>query len=313
VKTPLQSSGLPSSGPGKADTTNALDWARESGESERVIRELEVFLARRRRRRLRLGATSLAALALGLAAWPALHSRLSPAHEPETVATRAVVIRPETRELPDGSRVELNRDADLVVDFSGALRRVTLRRGEAHFEVAKDPQRTFVVVAGGVEVRAVGTAFSVGVAPEAIEVLVTEGQVAVENVVPAAPVAREGGVVAGPAPVFGAGNRIRVDVSAAVAPAGGAQASMVSDEEIRRQLAWRVPRLEFSGTALAQALPMFNAHGGARLVLADPSLGRLQLSGVLRANDIESLLRLLEGEFGIVTERRGGELILRRR
>jgi transmembrane sensor len=78
-------------------------------------------------------------------------------------------------------------------------------------------------------------------------------------------------------------------------------------------LAWRVPRLELSGTPLSKALPMFNEHGRVHLRLADPALGRLQLSGVLRADDTESLLRLLEGEFALTAERRGDELVLRSR
>ena len=67
------------------------------------------------------------------------------------------------------------------------------------------------------------------------------------------------------------------------------QVTTVSATEMDEHLAWRVPRLEFAGTPLAQALPMFNQYGGVRLTLADPALGRLQLSGVLRADDSESL------------------------
>lgn len=294
-------------------SSSTLDWAREAGESERVIRDLEAFLVRRRRQRLQFAVTSVAVVAFGLLAWPALRSRIDPPTERAPVAGNAVVLRPETRLLPDGSVVELNGGAELVVDFSGPLRRVTLRRGEAHFQVAKDAQRTFVVVAGGVEVRAVGTAFSVGVEPDTIEVLVTEGRVAVENTGRPAPTANATVAGTGAAPVFGAGHRIRVDVNPAGATAGGPHASAVSNEEMEHELAWRVPRLEFAGTSLAQALPMFNAHGRVRLVLAEPALGRLQLSGVLRADDTESLLRLLEGEFGLIGERRGEELVLRRR
>lgn len=317
MKTPHGSTPAPSLDDSRSATdtsASTLDWARESGESERVIRDLETFLVRRRRRRMQLAATSVALVAFGLLAWPALRPRVMPGPELAPVATNAVVLRPETRQLPDGSVVELNGNADLVVDFSGPLRRVTLRRGEAHFQVAKDPQRTFVVVAGGVEVRAVGTAFSVGVEPQTIEVLVTEGHVAVENTARSAPAAVAAAASAnGAGPIFGAGNRIRVDMNAGALTASGPQASVVSSEEMERELAWRVPRLEFAGTALAQALPMFNAHGRLRLALADPALGRLQLSGVLRADDTESLLRLLEGEFGLVGERHGDELVLRRR
>jgi ferric-dicitrate binding protein FerR (iron transport regulator) len=44
---------------------------------------------------------------------------------------------------------------------------------------------------------------------------------------------------------------------------------------------------------------MFNRHGN-RLLVIDPALGRLQLSGTLRADDIDSLFLLLRNEFGII-------------
>jgi len=303
---------------GGDSSPSALDWARESGEADRVMRELDVYLRHRRRRRQRATATGVALVALGLLAWPALRPRVNPSAAPDLVATSAVVVRPETRQLPDGTRVELNAGAELEVDFSGPLRRVALRRGEAHFQVAKDAQRTFVVEAGGVAVRAVGTAFSVGMASGTIEVLVTEGHVAVESPARGQPMTAVSAVPAAGAapeavPVVGAGRRIRVEVGPRAEGTTGPQVAAISNEEIDRQLAWRVPRLEFAGTALAQALPLFNAHGRVRLVLSDPALGRLQLSGVLRADDTESLLRLLEGEFALVGERRGDELVLRRR
>ena len=316
MKTPTASGATPSPAPvrsGGEGASSTLDWARESGESERVMRELEVYLRRRRRRRLRAMVSGAALVAFGLLAWPVLQPSTSPSAVPAPSANRALVLRPETRQLPDGSRVELKGGGELDVDFSGPRRRVVLRRGEAHFQVAKDAQRTFVVEADGIEVRAVGTAFSVGLAAGTLEVLVTEGQVAVESPARGLPAAGEPAAGVGSGPVFGAGHRIRVELSPKGQAKTGPQVAVVSPEEMERQLAWRVPRLEFAGTALAEALPMFNAHGRVRLVLADPALGHLQLSGVLRADDTESLLRLLEGEFALVGERRGDDLVLRRR
>ena len=55
------------------------------------------------------------------------------------------------------------------------------RSGEAYFTVAKNPGRPFVVAAGGVGVRAVGTAFNVRLDSDAVEVLVTEGRVQVSR------------------------------------------------------------------------------------------------------------------------------------
>ncbi|MGH7956227.1 MAG: FecR family protein [Opitutaceae bacterium] len=98
-----------------------------------------------------------------------------------------MVTRQQRQTLADGSVVELNAGADILVDFSPARRSVRLVRSEAHFAVATDATRPFVVSAGGVEVRAVGTEFAVRFGSQEIAVLVTEGQVAVARTAAPAP------------------------------------------------------------------------------------------------------------------------------
>ena len=88
--------------------------------------------------------------------------------------------------LRDGSVLELNENSSVRVTFTAEVRRVTLQTGEAHFRVAKDSRRPFVVAAGDVAVRAVGTAFLVRVDPASVNLLVTEGRVAVTESNPAA-------------------------------------------------------------------------------------------------------------------------------
>ncbi|MES2694123.1 MAG: FecR domain-containing protein, partial [Verrucomicrobiota bacterium] len=89
----------------------------------------------------------------------------------------------ESLALADGSVVRLNTASEVSVDFSGPERRVTLLRGEASFEVAKDPARPFIVRVGEIDVRAVGTVFNIRHDARAIEVLVTEGKVRLDEVV----------------------------------------------------------------------------------------------------------------------------------
>jgi transmembrane sensor len=108
-----------------------------------------------------------------------------------------------------------------------------------------------------------------------------------------------------------AGNRVIVERSRG-APRPAVEAVSVID--LAEKLAWRVPRLQFSGTPLAEVIALFNQHSGARLVLGEPALGSLQLSGVLRADNIDSLLRLLELEFSIEADKTAGNAtVLRRR
>jgi transmembrane sensor len=64
--------------------------------------------------------------------------------------------------LPDGSHIELDPSARIEVRERSKNRvRVELTRGRAEFDVARDPERKFVVVAGAVEVEVIGTRFFV--------------------------------------------------------------------------------------------------------------------------------------------------------
>ncbi|MFD0935887.1 FecR family protein, partial [Methylobacterium trifolii] len=58
--------------------------------------------------------------------------------------------------LADGSRIDLNTDTAVALQFTETERGVELLRGEAAFDVVPDPRRPFVVRGGGVSARAVG-------------------------------------------------------------------------------------------------------------------------------------------------------------
>jgi len=207
--------------------------------------------------------------------------------------------------LPDGSRIELNTGTAVSVSFSADRRAVELVQGEAHFTVASDPRRPFVVQVGGVSVWAVGTAFSVRRHPEQVEVLVTEGRVDVQD-------AREE-ISLLATPVLVAGQRAFVPERPSVArPTPPVVVAEVEPLEIPRRLAWRDHRLEFGPTPLREVVAEFNRYSEQRLVVADPELAEMSLGGTFRAGDADTLVRLLETSFGVVAERRGHETILRR-
>lgn len=90
-----------------------------------------------------------------------------------------------TREvdLPDGSKVFLNHHASVSfdADFAGEERSLVLI-GEAFFKVTPDATRPFVVTAGGVDVRVLGTSFNVKSGQsEPVRVDVQEGRVEVSK------------------------------------------------------------------------------------------------------------------------------------
>lgn len=293
------------------EAETALGWAVRHGTTPLVFAEVERQLCQRRRRRVMAAGLALVLLLGGGAFWWNPRSA-APTISPALAAANAVISIPATRELPDGTSVELKDGAQITFDYSGPLRRVTLQQGAAHFAVAKDAQRPFVVEAAGVMVRAVGTAFAVQRTGNALEVIVTEGTVTVSARPAVDPAARSQTAASAAPIVVDSGKRCVIEMASTAPVPMPAQVTTLDARGIAERLAWRVPRLEFSGTPLAQAIPLFNRHAGVRLVLDDAALGTLELSGVVRADNTDSLLRLLEGEFGITAEKRGEDLLLRK-
>ncbi|MDR3142657.1 MAG: DUF4974 domain-containing protein [Tannerellaceae bacterium] len=73
--------------------------------------------------------------------------------------------------LPDGSSVTLNRGSTLAYEtaYNRNLRKVRLE-GEAFFNVRPDAGKTFIVSAGGIEVKVLGTVFNISAYPENDEI-----------------------------------------------------------------------------------------------------------------------------------------------
>ena len=219
--------------------------------------------------------------------------------------------------LPDGSTVRLNTDSALDVRYSPRERRVRLTRGEASFTVARDASRPFFVEASGVAVRAVGTEFVVRLRPEAIDILVTEGCVRVENAVahnllPARNRSSTSSERPTAEPLLLAGEQVIVPVAKTV-PVVAAVVAEVAPEQIARTMAWQKRQLMFESTPLAEVVEEFNRYIRHRLVIEDATLGRQKFGGTFHPERYETLISLLEQSFDVVAERRGDTTYLRRR
>lgn len=232
---------------------------------------------------------------------------------PAGAATQAAMpASPNQRVLEDGTIVELNNDAALTVHYSPAERRVTLERGEAHFAVTKNEVRPFVVRAGGVDVRAVGTAFNVRVDAATVEVLVTEGRVQLETQPAAEAVAAGSASEPKPAPLPILEARQRAVVSLA-AERVEPQIATLTAGEIERVLAWQHRLLDFTAAPLSQIVAEFNRRNVVQLVIIDPELAAERVTATFRSDNVEGFVNLLEAGFGARAEKRGeAEILLRK-
>jgi transmembrane sensor len=283
-------------------TAAVLERAQRRGDAVSIVTQLGLRARRRRGRRIALaGAAAFVVLLLGIN-WGSKLVSL-PAPSSQTMAAAGPL-----RQLPDGSLVELNFGAAIDVRYEAAVRRVVLQRGEAHFSVTKDATRPFIVVAAGVEVRAVGTAFTVDLQSAAVEIVVTEGRIALDRVTPA-PTAGAGTPVAIPA-IVEAGHRARLERGPAKGPAP--EIIAMSGAELGQRLAWRKPRLEFNNLELAQAVALMNRHNRLQIVVAGADTGRLRVSGTFLSDNPEGFVRIVESTFDLKAERRGeNQVVLR--
>jgi transmembrane sensor len=213
-----------------------------------------------------------------------------PPVSPRVAAAAGFAAPCERRTLDDGSVVDLNRGAAVEAQFTATERRVTLVRGEASFTVAKDPARPFVVGAGGVAVRAVGTIFNVRLDGAAVEVVVAEGRVRIDP---------PGPVPGGATQLLTVGQSAIVPLTPAVAPP---PVVTLSGPQLAARLAWQPRLLDFTNAPLREIVAEFNRRNPVQLVIDDATLGELRLSAAFRSDNVEGFVRLMESEFGMRTE-----------
>jgi len=235
---------------------------------------------------------SAAAAAATILLWVAVAPRTVPSGQfaPSRLST-ALAAPCEQRTLEDGSLVQLNRGAQLSIDFTAGVRRVRLMRGEAHFAVAKNPERPFVVEAGGVTVRAVGTAFNVQLTSAAVEIVVAEGRVAVD---------REAEAHSNPmASVLDAHQRVVVPLRETGL---GPPAVTLSEAELTARLVWQPRMLDFTDAPLASVVEELNRRNPVQLVPESAALRELRVNASIRSDNVEGFVRLLESSFDLRAE-----------
>lgn len=217
----------------------------------------------------------------------------------------------KTVTLQDGSVVHLNTDSQLDVNFDEGFRNLRLLRGEAYFEVAKNPERPFRVYAGAGRVQAVGTAFNVHIEDAGLNVLVTEGRVALASLGEAAfsqpeidgsevdPFVQSNSRELG---ILDAGELVELRI--AENPRSGAigleaNIETVEEAELSRVESWREGYMFFSGEPLDEVVEEISRYTTLSIVITDPELKQLQIGGRFKAGDTDSMFAALETNFGI--------------
>lgn len=196
----------------------------------------------------------------------------------------------ERHVLEDGSEIQMNRGSQVSVDFSPNRRVAKLYSGEAYFTVAKDPERPFFVEADGVEVRAIGTAFSVEKSDQGITVLVTEGHVQFQTNSSQHRYGKQPRVAADKYDLF-VGQRSVIDL---LNPEGKPVIDEVSLEQIENEHAWKDRIIEFNGAPLHRVVHELNLRNEVQIQILDSDLRDRKITVTIRPENVDGFVELLE-------------------
>jgi transmembrane sensor len=200
--------------------------------------------------------------------------------------------------LADGSTITLNTRSEVTVDLGEHQRSIRLARGEARFEVAKDATRPFIVDAGAARVRAVGTQFDVRRSDARVAVTLVEGRVEVTPTLDTIKV---------PEPaMLTAGQQVLYEIVSGE--------RRVETVNLERASAWMHQQLIFDAMPLTAAVEEANRYLTVPIAIDDPTLADIQVSGVVRAGNVESFVGSVESSFPVQAIRRpDGQVALTRR
>ena len=247
-------------------------------------------------------------LTIGTTAWFAINEDWLTAPETQLQVVETKESEHRSIDLEDGSTIELGAASSLSVNYSSERRTVVLEAGEALFEVAKDPNRPFVVLAGNGTITAVGTAFNVRRDADRVVVTVTEGEVEVvqqggsiarvpdESVTEIATPARQ---------TLAVGERVEYS-AVGIARLDNIEPAVATE--------WRNGRLRYRAESLKHVIPDVDRYSPQTVIIGDAAVGELKFTGTVFQDNADEWLRGLEAVFPVeVVELDDQQLLLRLR
>jgi transmembrane sensor len=198
--------------------------------------------------------------------------------------------------LADGSSMTLNTATEVAVAFDSAVRKVELLDGEARFDVIKDAARPFLVLAGDVTVRAIGTSFSVWRnSGSGTRVVVSEGIVEVVSA---------GKMLANR---LTAGRMLHLDDGGAIVE------KALSPYALEQVSAWTSGMVDMNGLSLREAAQEFGRYSETRIELQDAAVANLRVSGVYSINNPVGFARDAALSLGLEAVSGDGSVLIRRK
>lgn len=267
-----------------------LDRGRALGEGNASPMEFppsEEMVYTNRRRFLKLSAAGVATAAAGLGGFTILTRR-----KQQEIMTQIGEVRRVP--LADGSVAVVNTASRVAIALQPKQRDIRLEQGEAWFQVAHDKTRPFIVQAGTVRVRAVGTAFAVRRRAGGADVLVTEG--VVETWI-------EG--------QEGRRRRLAAGAQSYIDTSGSLNTTRENvQQDVERALAWRSGEIVLDGQTVDYAAAELNRYNRQRIVIVDPAIGQERLVGYFLTSDPGKFANAVADMTGARIVEKEGEILI---
>lgn len=197
--------------------------------------------------------------------------------------------------LEDGSKLYLDTDSSVKLRYTLQARQLVLEKGQALFDVAKDPSRPFTVTVGGRVVTAYGTRFNIKRSRQSVEVALIEGSVGVRP---------DGGQ-------SDDGVRLRPNDRLV---AYGDRVSVKHYSSLDRFLSWREGVVQFDNLSLADAVEELNRYLVDPIHIGDARVGAIRISGSFPVGSSAAFLEAVQFSFPAYVDRdRNGQIMLRYR
>ncbi len=208
--------------------------------------------------------------------------------EKELLASGAVV----STTLDDGTVITLNQNSKLLYPkkFNQNERRVKLE-GDAFFEVAKKPDKPFLIETSQIEVKVLGTSFYVDARPEKdqVEVMVKNGKVELT-----APGQKEVVLTAGQKGIY-----IKEQ-----------QAFFTETNNDDNFLAWKTGIIQFKDTELSQVVQVLNRTYSTHITLQNLRLENCRLTATFENASLDDALLVISETLDLEVNRTANAIIL---
>lgn len=205
-------------------------------------------------------------------------------------------------QLTDGSRLMLNTNSAVSVDYQDSLRVITLHHGQVRFTVAKDSPRPFEVHSGGLSVRALGTVFEV-YNQETGDISVTVQEHAVsarlstsQEITPSEQ-----------------SQPVIVNEGQQLQYCGGKSLPSPQNSDLSQLTAWQQQKLFISDRPLSELIAELNRYRNGRIVIPDANLNNQRVTGVFSLANPDETLHNLSTALALQETRLGSWWVVLRR